>query len=178
MVFIVCCGCADQIEFDDELIPLDTEVTCPECETVMDVGLYGKGETNVVSVKRVSIRELKSDMKGVWTKLTLLEKKSLEEALIAFHCNVYTASELMTLRTLESILRRIFNTKDTLGRLLQKLKDDPQFNDLHGVIKYFTDIRNSVAHPERVSKRIEAESTFATAKRLLIELIERKKEDL
>ena len=63
MVFIVCCGCTNQIEFDDELIPLDTEVTCPECTTVMEIELNGEGETNIVSVKRVSIRELKSDMK-------------------------------------------------------------------------------------------------------------------
>jgi len=181
MVYIVCCGCAEQIEFDDELIPLDTEVTCPVCETVMTVELWGEDETNMVTnkvkKKEASINELKSDLRGVWSKLTLLEKKSLEEATIVFQSKAFTASEIMTLRTLESVLRRTYGTTETLGRLLKKMEDDPQFNDLHGIIKYFTDIRNSVAHPDRISTKLEADSTLTTAKRLLRELIERRKEN-
>lgn len=57
------------------------------------------------------------------------------------------------------------------------MEDDPQFNDLHGIIKYFTDIRNSVAHPDKISTKLEADSTLTTAKRLLRELIERRKEN-
>ncbi len=176
MVFIRCSGCAERIEFDDALLPYNAEITCPDCGTEMTVDLWGEEETNTVKTKRVSIRSLKSDLKGVWSKLSDLEKKSLEEAFITFHNKNYTASEIMTLRTLESVLRRIYKTKETLGKLLDRMENDPKFQDLHGVIEYFTDIRNSLAHPEKISRKLEAESTLATAKRLLIELIDRKKE--
>lgn len=97
MVFILCCGCAEKLEFDDKLIPYDSEVTCPVCETTMDIELWDEGETNYVKKKEASINELRSDLRGVWSKLTSLEKKSLEEATIVFQSKAYTASEIMTL---------------------------------------------------------------------------------
>ena len=55
------------------------------------------------------------------------------------------------------------------------MEKDEDLMDLKGILQYLKDRRNRVAHPDVLSTKLDAESTFQMTKRLLIEIIERKK---
>ncbi len=105
--------------------------------------------------------------------LSPAEFQSLEEASRAFGVEAYTACEAMSLRTLESALRKIYGVEEMLGSLINRAEKDPRLTDMVGVVQYFRNVRNRVAHPEKLSSKLDAESTFAMTKRLLLELEEK-----
>jgi len=53
------------------------------------------------------------------------------------------------------------------------MENDNRLSGLKGILTYFKDVRNRVAHPEKISSKLEAESTFQMTKRLLIEIVNR-----
>lgn len=53
------------------------------------------------------------------------------------------------------------------------MEKDNRLSELKGILLYFKDVRNKVAHPEKVSSKSDAESTFQITKRLLIEILNR-----
>ncbi len=79
----------------------------------------------------------------------------------------------MALRTLEGLLRRIYKTNKTLGPLIGKMEHDAKLKDLSGIFTYFKDVRNRIAHPEKISIKLEAESTFQMTKRLIGEVLDK-----
>ena len=85
----------------------------------------------------------------IWEMLSDVEKTSIYEASLSLGVGAYTASEIMSLRCLESILRRIYGTSEMLGKLIERMKNDNRLSDLKGILSYFKDVRNRVAHPEK-----------------------------
>ena len=77
----------------------------------------------------------------------------------------------MSLRVLESILRRIYNVDEPLGRLIERAEQDPRLRSFAFILDYFRETRNRVAHPEKISSRLDAESTFSMTKRLILEIL-------
>jgi len=83
--------------------------------------------------------------------------KSISEASPSLGVGAYTASEMMCLRCLESILRRVYGTNEMLG-IAEYKKRKKGLSDLK--ISYFKDVRNRAAHLEKISSELEAESIF------------------
>ena len=162
------CGMWTRIRIDPWSTPYDGELSCPNCGTKMQVFATVR-EGTFVRRKYPSFNELKV----VWERLSEIEKKSIYEASISLGVGAYTASEMMSLRCLESILRRIYGTNEMLGKLIERMERDNRLADLKGILTYFKDVRNRVAHPEKISSKLEAESTFQMTKRLLIEIVNR-----
>jgi len=168
MVAIRCVECGQEIRIDPWSTPYDGELSCPNCGTKMQVFATVR-EGTFVRRKYPSFNELKV----VWERLSEIEKKSIYEASISLGVGAYTASEMMSLRCLESILRRIYGTNEMLGKLIERMERDNRLADLKGILTYFKNVRNRVAHPEKISSKLEAESTFQMTKRLLIEIVNR-----
>jgi phage FluMu protein Com len=166
---IRCVKCGQEILIDTFSTPYEAEVACPNCETAMQVYVGSLGQGAMVKRKYPSFEELKE----IWGRLSEIEKTSILEASLSLGSGAYTASELMSLRTLEGILRRIYEVNETLGKLIEKMEKDDRLSDLKGILSYFKDVRNRVAHPEKLSSELDAASTFQMTKRLLIEIIKR-----
>ena len=149
--------------------PYNAELSCPECKAKMQVYVGSIGQESIVKRKYPSFEELNE----IWEMLSDVEKKSIYEASLSLGVGAYTASEMMSLRCLEGILRRIYGTSEMLGRLIERMENDNRLSDLKGILTYFKDVRNRVAHPEKISSELEAESTFQMTKRLLIEIVNR-----
>jgi len=113
------------------------------------------------------------ELKEIWERLSSIEKASFGESSLSLGSRAYTASEVMSLRTLEGILRRVYNVEETLGKLIERMEKDDRLSDLKGVVSYFKDVRNRIAHPEKLSSKLDAESTFQMTKRLAIEIMKR-----
>ncbi len=131
------------------------------------VGAVGQG--SIVKRKYPSFEELNE----IWEMLSDVERTSIYEASLSLGVGAYTASEMMSLRCLESILRKIYGTNEMLGKLIECMENDNKLSDLKGILTYFKDVRNRVAYPEKISSKLEAESTFQMTKRLLIEIVNR-----
>lgn len=168
MPTINCVACPGKIDIDPFSMPFRGDVACPRCKVVMNVDLDLHLGTSVRR-KRPSLDELAP----VWDRLSALERSSLEEASLAAGAEAYTASELVGLRTLEAILRRVYGTDEMLGALIKRLSKDPNLSDLAGVLDYFRGVRNRVAHPERVSTKLDAESTLMMLQRVLHDVLNR-----
>jgi len=166
---IRCVKCGEEIIIDAYSCPYEGEVACPKCLTPLQVymGLLGKG--TIVKRKYPSFEELEE----ISETLSKIEKNSIQEASLSLGSGAYTGSELMALRTLESILRRTYEVDDTLGKLIERMESDNRLSDLKGILSYFKDVRNRIAHPEKLSSKLEAESTFQMTKRLLIEIVKK-----
>ena len=160
MVAIRCVECGQEIRIDPWSTPYDGELSCPNCGTKMQVFATVR-EGTFVRRKYPSFNELKV----VWERLSEIEKKSIYEASVSLGVGAYTA--------IESILRRIYGTNEMLGKLIERMERDNRLADLKGILTYFKDVRNRVAHPEKISSKLEAESTFQMTKRLLIEIVNR-----
>jgi len=164
---IRCVDCGRRIYIDAMSTPYEGEVSCPKCGAKMQVYVSQNGSK--VERKYPSFNELGE----IWEILSDVEKKSISEASLSLGIGAYTASEMMSLRCLEGTLRRIYRTNETLGGLIERMERDDRLADLKGILTYFKDVRNRVAHPEKISSKLEAESTFQMTKRLLIEIVNR-----
>ncbi len=167
---IRCITCGERIYIDLISVPSYVgEVGCPNpnCSEKMHVSISDIG----THVERIypSFDELK----GILDQLGPVEKQSIQEASLSFGVGAHTASEMMALRSLEGLLRMIYNVEETLGNLLDRLENDPNLTELTGVFSYFRYVRNRVAHPDKISSKLEAESTFQMMKRLILEIFEK-----
>ena len=105
-----------------------------------------------------------------WDALTELEKQGLNEAATSLLGNNFIASEFMSLRTVESILRRWYEKKTgtvigkvTWGRVLDKLeKEFPESKRPTEIsaLFHFRRRRNAIAHPDVISSETDANVTF------------------
>ncbi|GCC11017.1 hypothetical protein IPdc08_01062 [archaeon] len=164
---IRCVNCGMRIYIDAMDTLYEGEVGYPNCGTKVQVYVSQTGSR--VERKYPSYTELKE----IWEILSEVEKKSISEASFSLGAGAYTASEMMSLRCLESILRRIYGTNEMLGKLIERMEKDNKLSDLKGILSYFKDVRNRVAHPDKISSKLEAESTVQMTKRLLIEIVKR-----
>jgi len=117
--------------------------------------------------------------------ITAEETRNLDEACVCILIGGNTASEFMSLRTAESLLRRWYIkktdktlNKNTWGYVLEKLtaeypdeKDRPKEIQF---LSYLNKRRNEIAHPERTSTQNDAEVTLLN----IIDLIESLKDYL
>lgn len=164
-----CVECSSSIQIDPNAMPYAGEFTCSGCRTSMDLRLdYNLGTSAQRSSPRLD------GIKGVRERLEPIEVESLREAAAAFSVRAYTASELMALRAVEHVMRRVLDQpKKTFGALLLVLQGDPRFKGLHGVLDYFRAIRNGAAHPDKTPSREEAETTLGMSQRLITEILNR-----
>ena len=167
---IRCVDCGEEIFIDPYGTPYKGELACPRCGEKMSVCVSQQGSE--VKRKYPSLE----DIKEVWGELNPIEKRSLQESSLSLGVRAYTASELMALRALESLLRRIYNVNETLGSLIKRMEKDARLTELSGIFSYFKDVRNRVAHPEKTSSKLGAESTFQMTKRLFLEVLKKMKE--
>jgi hypothetical protein len=142
------------------------EIACSGCLTKLQVSVSLNTGTTVAR-KNPSL----DDLKLVWDDLAEIEQHSLREASLCIGAGAYTASEAMSLRTLEALLRRVYQVNEMFGQLLTRMEQDVRLKEFHGVFHYFKDTRNRVSHPEKLSSRLDAESTFQMAQRLILEVV-------
>ncbi len=169
MPYINCVDCGNQIMIDPFTMPFMGEVACPKCRVKLQVSVGAVGTGTNVSRKNPGL----DDLSRVWDNLAEVEQQSLREASLCIGAGAYTASESMSLRTLEALLRRVYHVDEMFGSLLTRMEKDERIKNLHGVFQYFKDVRNRVAHPEKLSSRLDAESTFQMVQRLILEVIEK-----
>ena len=143
---------------------------CPSCQTQHKIK-YNRPMSWTVAPAFPSLVELGD----VWTLLNELELSRLTEAARCLGIEAYTMSESACFDALGSILRRVYGGKHELGTYVDCMKKDADLNDLHGVISYFSGIRNKVDHPVTISKPLDAESTFTMTKRLILGIAHKKK---
>jgi ribosomal protein L37E len=114
------------------------------------------------------------ELSPVWDSLTPIEKNRLREAALCFGVEAYTMCESACFDALTSLLRRVYGGRGELGFYVDKMESDPDLKDEAGFIASFRFIRNRVDHPDRISTRLEAESTFSTTKRLVLTIVKKK----
>lgn len=105
-----------------------------------------------------------------WEALQPLEQQGLDEAARCLLFNCFTSSEFMSLRTVESLLRRWYEKKTgnaikdtTWGNVIKKLDDEfPEQNRPKEIsyLYFLKERRNDVAHPELISSENHAMMTF------------------
>ncbi len=105
-----------------------------------------------------------------WDVLNDLERRGLSEAATSLLGNNFTASEFMSLRTVESVLRRWYEKKTsnvignvTWGKVLNKLeKEFPERKRPTEISALFHlgRRRNAIAHPDAISDETDANVTF------------------
>lgn len=103
-----------------------------------------------------------------WAALNKLEQEGLNEASACLLLNNHTACEFMSLRTVESVLRRWYEIKT--GRAtskqaaifdeLEKAYPENQRPKEVSLLFYFKNRRNAIAHPDVISNSEEATVTF------------------
>jgi len=178
---IRCVECGRRIFIYTFATPYEGELSCPECKTKMRVYVTtGKGSR----VERVlpSLDELYQiveqrsiSAERTTQRLVLLDEiiiQSLNEAAICLGYGAYTACEIMSLRALERLLRNVYNVEANLGQLIDMARQDQRLRNLVGTLDYFRQVRNKVAHPDKISSKLDAESTFLMTKRLILEIIQ------
>jgi len=158
-----CVECGNKIYIDVFALPYQGVLACPECKFKMRVYVSGSG-TLVEPLYPEIPREIVD-------YLTYSEWKFLDESARCIGVQAYTASELSALKVLEAILRRIYSTDETLGKLIEHVENDTNLRHITGIVTYFKDVRNRVAHPDKVSEKLDAESTFSMTIRLMKEII-------
>jgi len=167
---IKCIACGQDIYIDPFARPYNGELACPNCGEHMVIrDDYPKGGITVTRAFP-SLEELKP----VMDLLTPLEKSRLLEASRCLGVGADTACESMCFDALVSILRRIYGGKGELGHYISKMEQDPDLSEETGFISSFKAIRNKVDHPVRISKKLDAESTFSTTKRLILIIAKKK----
>ena len=165
-----CVGCGVGIDIDPDSLPYIGELTCHDCGVGMNVKISEK-DGALVERRMPSLKDINS----IRRKLSVNEFLSLYEACLSLGANAYTASEIMSLRTLEALLRRVYQTNETFGKLLQRLQNDKDLSELEGILAYFKKERDKVAHPDKLSGKLDAESTLSMTIRLIKEIISKKK---
>lgn len=130
----------------------------------------GVPETNSLDVSKLSSGAKSFFEENEWSLLNELEQHGLNEAATCLLVNNFTSSEFMALRSLESVLRRWYESKT--GKPVEKIK---QINIFEMINEEFPDIgrpkeisalfhlknrRNAIAHPEVISTVEDANATF------------------
>lgn len=174
MPYIRCTGCGIQIDIDGYACPYSGEVICFKCKSVMEVDVSASGGGSIVKPKYPDPQQ---DLSGAWYQLNEVERDCLNEAAASLGNRAYTASEFMSLRNLESLCRRCYTRlKGTQftggwGAILDSFTGDKDFEPYSDVLDYFRRVRNRLAHPERVSSKLDAESSYKMSLRLTAELL-------
>lgn len=164
---IRCWKCGEEYRVDSDIGK--AVVACPNCKATSKIKPAGTYGTSYVKydVERES-PDVEEDLEGYYEKLSDIELSSLIEAARCIGVEANTASELMSFRVLESITRRltgIYNWKEGLEEL------EKNYQDLAHVIDYFRVERNKVAHPEKISDKTDAESTYKMCIRLIKQIL-------
>jgi len=103
--------------------------------------------------------------------LSPLEQQGLNEAASCLLLNIFTCSEFIALRSVESLLRRWYEKKtsnilkqERWGDILDKLNSEyPKKSERPkelSLLDYLRERRNEIAHPEAISNPEQATSTF------------------
>jgi hypothetical protein len=140
-------------------------------ETILDRGKLGivhlQCETLNLDNLRKGLEPFFPEAEIQW--LTDLERESLDDARLCILIGAPTPAEFMCVRCFESILRRWYEwktkkviEKNGVKKILDGLieaygKEYPA--QLH-LSKYLKETRDKLAHPDKISLQIEAESTF------------------
>ncbi len=107
-----------------------------------------------------------------WARLSSLEQQGLNEAANCMLSNNFTACEFMALRTVESVLRRWYETKtgkttqfqSDLFKLLDEVYPDTSNRPKEiSALFHLKNRRNAIAHPEVISTVGDANVTFIYA---------------
>lgn len=104
----------------------------------------------------------------VWKKLPKIVKEDLEETAKCLLTQSWTASGLMSMRALESGVRKYYteitgNSGDdkTFGQMTSELRNNQDADSkLIGYLDYLKDTRNDLAHPNIRINQFEAEQAF------------------
>lgn len=174
MPYIKCTGCGTQIDLDANACPYKGNVGCHNCHCVMEVDVSYDGSGSTVKLK---YPDPKQDLSGSWFHLNEVERDCLNEAAVSLGDKAYTASEFMSLRNLESLCRRCYTRlkgkqfTGGWGAILDSFTGDKDFEPYSDVLDYFRRVRNRLAHPERVSSKLDAESSYKMSLRLTAELL-------
>jgi len=174
---IRCTRCGDEIYIDAFALPYEGEIACKNCHNIMD---FRMGINTGTNVKAKYPNPAETIGGGIWMKLQALEQQAFLEAALSLGSEAYTASEFMSLRSLESVSRRCYmklaiKPQPSLDwfTILDILGSEPAFKPYSEGINYFRDVRNKIAHLDKISSKLEAESSYAMALRLTKELIEK-----
>jgi len=171
---IRCTKCGNAIYIDDTALPYKGEVACDNCKNVMKVDL--STSHNVVETNHPDPYD---DFSNYWWEISELERHSITEAALSLGSGAYTASEFMSLRTLESVCRRYYKQvkkedfKGSWASIIDEMADDPLFKSEAGALNYFREVRNRIGHPEGTSSKLDAESSYKMSVRLAKELVEK-----
>ncbi len=167
MPTIICHNCGNNFIHDPTIT--DTIEACTNCKTQIHIK-----QSSPFNWKTEQVFPSYKELEPFWDKLTPLVKSRLIEASRCFGCSAYTACESMCFDALCSMLRRIYGGKGELGYYVDKMGKDSDLREFAGAISYFAKIRNRVDHPNGISKRLEAESTFLMTKRLILGIIKKR----
>ena len=170
---IRCSKCGHVLFIDAVACPYSGEVGCPQCKNIMEVIVTGSGSGTQVKTLCPNPRD---DLSTVWHMLNEVERDYLEEAALAIGHKAYTAAELMSLKTLESLAQRFHRKVEgkefegTLFGIIDAITDDKEFEPYADAIDYLRRVRNRLTYPDRVSTKLDAESTYKMSLRLAKEL--------
>jgi len=164
MPAIRCPYCGGDFWLDPKIAGAD--VACPHCKGRMIVEKTGTGE---FFVERTHPNYYE-DVEECEKLLTEVEKESIREAALCIGAGAYTAAEFMVCRALESIARRITG-KDNFKEAIDALDGIEKY-----VLDYFRHVRNKLAHPEKISTKEDAESTYYMGIRLMKEILKKQSE--
>ena len=172
---IRCSKCGALIRIDSDACPYDGDVACNACKEILDVHIAGNtsGPTYVHSKYPFNPR---NDLEWEWNYLIPLERTSLSEAASDIGNKAYTSAEFMALRVLESVCRRFYAKKvkkglpSGWGKVIEELADTDPFKPYIGIMGYFKEVRNRLAHPQDMSDETASKSSYMMVIRLIKEL--------
>jgi len=126
------------------------------------------GILNQEQLYETSSRMANEFFNNVWWGMSEIEREDFAEAARCLLAQSWTAAAMISLRGLESILRKYytFKTKNEVGRKgmytlideLQQIEDISK--TLLGYLNYLRGIRNMAEHPDRIFHQIGAETVF------------------
>lgn len=130
-------------------------LVCPE--TSMNINKLISGIASFLTTEELQV-------------LSPIERKGLNEAASCLLSNNFTSAEFMSLRAVESILRRWYEKKtskkieysnwgEVITRLDNEFPEDKRPKEI-SYLYFLKERRNAVAHPERISSEENALMTF------------------
>lgn len=176
---IRCTRCGERIYIDAFVTPYRGELACPNCRNVMDVIVPSMASAEATVVKTKYPNPLEDIGSKTWALLNEIERSSFLDAAICFGGEAYTPCEFMSLRALESVCRRCYeeqrpeSERKPWAGILDDLAEDVEFKPYSQGINYFREVRNKLAHPEKTSSKLDADSSYKMALRLTKELMEK-----
>jgi hypothetical protein len=175
-ISIRCIKCGDKISIDSNACPYEGDIACFSCKHVMEIYVAGVNESKATRVHSKYPFDPEKDIGWDWNHLTLLERSLLNEAAKDIGTGAFTSAEFMALRVLESVCRRFYikKVKKELpfgwGKVLDELADTEPFRPYVGIIGYFKEVRNRLAHPDDMSDETASKSSYMMVVRLIKEM--------